>query len=349
MIAPAILQGYLLEEAIAAMLGASGYRLIMDASPDEPELDIRGNGLVVRGRGAWHQADVLGEFWYVPAFSLPVRLFVEAKCREARVGLDVVRNAHGVLDDVNENHVVKRFGDAPKRRYQYTYTVFSTSGFSKDAQGYALAHQISLVDLSGPAFAPLRTLVKTLAKDIRTITADAGNDSVDVLMVRHLMRDTLGTADPGSAIDPPGDAELANALRPSVDAFARGLQRSMRTEFLLAFPSAPFMLTLAPEDPRAFLTYAREQPAHDVMIRRVATTSGLGNWEITPRSAPGAYRLSFGLPEQVEKWIVAVEEQEASRARQMKRTLLSEITVYRLDEDRPQLFQLRYTPRELQR
>lgn len=76
---PAQLRGYLLEEALAWLLRNSGYRLLVDQSQDPDELVLNGNGLCVKGRGAEHQVDVLREFAFTPAFSLPIRLFLEAK------------------------------------------------------------------------------------------------------------------------------------------------------------------------------------------------------------------------------------------------------------------------------
>src|SRR5690606_26207105 len=99
------LKGYLLEEAPAWLLRTSGYRLLTEADdtarPPWKVLEKRKHGLVVRGRGAWHQADALGEFPYVPPFSLPIRLFAEAKFTSPPVGLSVVRNGHGVVHDLN--------------------------------------------------------------------------------------------------------------------------------------------------------------------------------------------------------------------------------------------------------
>jgi hypothetical protein len=72
------LRGYLLEEILADLIRHAGYRLLVDPAQG-PELDRRPNGLVVIGRGGVHQADVLGQLLWVPAFTFPLRLFVEAK------------------------------------------------------------------------------------------------------------------------------------------------------------------------------------------------------------------------------------------------------------------------------
>lgn len=95
------LKGYILEEVLAYLIRTTGYKLLVDASQDPRDLENRGNGLVVKGRGAVHQVDVLGELQWIPAFTFPLRLFVEAKFRRGKTGIDAVRNAVGVLLDVN--------------------------------------------------------------------------------------------------------------------------------------------------------------------------------------------------------------------------------------------------------
>lgn len=98
------LQGYLLEEALAWLLRNSGYRLLNSVKDDPDELTTARDGsLRVRGRGSHHQVDVLGEFTFTPAFSLPVRMFLESKFTTGKIGLATVRNAHGVIHDVNQN------------------------------------------------------------------------------------------------------------------------------------------------------------------------------------------------------------------------------------------------------
>jgi hypothetical protein len=140
MLQPATLRGYLLEEVLAWLLRGSGYRLLVDESQDPAELKNGANGLRVKGRGADHQVDVLGEFAFTPAFSLPIRLFLEAKFTRNKTDLSVVRNAHGVIHDINENFVHGP-GNRLRKRFRYVYALFSTSGFTGDAQDFALAQQ----------------------------------------------------------------------------------------------------------------------------------------------------------------------------------------------------------------
>jgi hypothetical protein len=160
-------KGKLLEEALAFLVRNSGYRLLVDPIQDPNELQKRGCGLVVKGRGALHQADVLGQLGWIPAFTFPIRLFVEAKWHDrSKTGLGVVRNAVGVLQDINQNYSVQVGDTRPRlvRRFNYTYALFSTTGFSAPAEEMALAHLISLIDLSGPQFDELRSIVSDLAE-----------------------------------------------------------------------------------------------------------------------------------------------------------------------------------------
>ncbi|MFJ8093173.1 hypothetical protein [Streptomyces griseofuscus] len=268
-----------------------------------------------------HQANALGQFRYVPPFSLPVRLFVEAKFTEGKVQLSTVRNGHGVVHDINENMVTTLQGPGPSRprpRHHYScYAVFSTAGFSRNAQEYALAHRISLVDLSMPDFAGLRELVRSVARD-------------------EYME-----------YDPDADAHpLPESVTEPLDRLADVLSSRSTLGLVLAFPSAPFVPGLASEDLCAFVDYARAHPTHDINLGRVQD----GNhsvWRVRPAADPGAYAMTFSLPKQVESWIRAQEEAVNERARSVKRRLLSTMTVYWLDSDHILTFQLRYAPVQL--
>src|SRR5712691_202875 len=158
----AVLPGYLLEEALAWLLRNTGYRLLVHDSQDPDELVMEGNTLVVQGRGTTHQVDVLGEFALTPAFSLPIRMFIEAKFYRDRCKLPVVRNAHGVIHDVNENFI-HASGSPPRRRYQYAYALplpphcghasapNSCSGFLPPRSSWCLAPRIPTGSSSTPS------------------------------------------------------------------------------------------------------------------------------------------------------------------------------------------------------
>lgn len=118
------LRGYVLEEVLARLIQNTGYRLLVDATQDVEELENRPNGLAVRGRGGSHQVDVLGELLWIPAFTFPLRLIVEAKARKGTTGIGDVRNAVGVVSDVNQNYT--RTSGARRvliQKYSYRYAV----------------------------------------------------------------------------------------------------------------------------------------------------------------------------------------------------------------------------------
>jgi hypothetical protein len=143
------IRGLVLEEIILVLLGKAGYRIL--TKQDDPLMFRDGNaGLEVQGRGEWHQIDALVGYDHTPAFLFPIRLGVEAKAYKSKrkVGIETIRNAVGVVKDINENYF--SFFNKPSqqlklKRYNYVYAIFSLSGFTENAQRYAVAHQIYLI------------------------------------------------------------------------------------------------------------------------------------------------------------------------------------------------------------
>lgn len=340
------LRGYLLEEVLAWLLRSSGYRLLTEADDTARHpwkvLERRKHGLVVRGRGAWHQADTLGEFPYVPPFSLPIRLFAEAKFTSPPVGLAVVRNGHGVVHDLNEGVVTTLSNDAgprrPRTRYRYSYAIFSTSGFTRDAQEFALAHQISLIDLSLSDFKPLCELVRDAAKSVYDATKSMPpSQRPAVYEIRNYVRRHLL----GMHEDPvPSSPSVTRPL----DTLVADLQ-CLSLGLVLAFPAAPFVLGLVSDDLQHFFRYAREHPTHAVRVRRSERKAGHPLWSLEPREGR-AYRLTFSLPEHVEDWILDQDEGILSRTRWTARDLLSAITLYWVGDGHTHTFRLHYDPDE---
>lgn len=119
----------LLEEALIFLLRKSGYSTIEKAGTD-PTLKDGKSGIEVIGRGEKHQIDAIADFKVSPPFSNPQRLLLEGKFYKSKnpVGLQVLRNAVGVLKDVNEFFYSTDLEKKPlKKRYHYTYSIFSAS------------------------------------------------------------------------------------------------------------------------------------------------------------------------------------------------------------------------------
>jgi hypothetical protein len=339
------LRGYLLEESLAWLMRHSGYDLLVHKSQDPDELDMKGSVLCVRGRGTTHQVDVLGEFAFTPAFSLPVRLFLEAKHHGRRCGLDVVRNAHGVLADVNQNYVTRTDG-RPRRRFQYCYALFSASGFSPDAEAFAIAHQISLVDLSTPSFDWLLTAIADCADRLREASDRRGISTFPVNGARHILRNLLGTSP--ITMRPAMRAQTVQAYSPVLGDFAALLQRHGAVELLIGFPPAPFILPMIVDDRRAFVSHAIRQPSHRIWIDPWGETEDAG-WTAGPVQAAEPYRLSFTLPAGIDEWITENEQRRRSRARTFKGDFLATITIYFQAEGELHVCHLRYEPGSLRR
>lgn len=355
------LRGYLLEEALAWLLRNSGYRLLIDESQDPVELKNSGIGLCVRGRGAIHQVDVLGEFAFTPAFSLPIRLFLEAKFTDKPTRLPIVRNAHGVIHDINENFVAGGAGQQLRKRFRYVYALFSASGFSKHAQGYALAHQISLIDLSGPSFSWLLNAVRITAEQLHGLQEPFGIKRFPVHWMRDRLRLLLGTVldRPDTAWQPTETEAEDFAYRawPIISQLSERLRQRQRAELLLGFPSAPFILPMATDDVDSFLHYVGNDPEHRIRLRRRVGEANTAEWIVrpdpeyddTPMGRRDQYQLAFELPRYLEQWIGRDSEEAVSRTRSVKRELLADIVIYRMENDELRTFQLKYQPSDFRR
>jgi hypothetical protein len=154
-------KGYLLEIVLERLLKVNGYNVVCE--PNGDDIVRIGNGLNVVGRGALHQFDSLGTLKSTPPFMYPLRIFLEAKYRKNRTGIDVIRNGVGILQDINTNYSTVNMTEHQLTlpRYNYNYVVFSTSGFSIEAQKYSIAHKIYLVDLRSQ-FIHIKTGIKAI-------------------------------------------------------------------------------------------------------------------------------------------------------------------------------------------
>ncbi|MFD2025767.1 hypothetical protein [Promicromonospora aerolata] len=326
------LSGYLLEEVVAHFLASSGYRLLQ-AADDGKVLKWKGHGLCVQGRGALHQADALGELKFTLPFTLPIRLFVEAKNTKNPIGLTVVRNAHGVLHDVNENSQVG-WGDGSlivrSKQVQYRYSLFSTGGFSREAQEFAYAHQISLIDLSGPSWGGL---AKKLKRGAARLLGTPGLEPDVRKLSRLALRRALGELAQDGDLSVTGlpDAEWRE-LRSWAEELANAILRSDANEdLLLGFIDAPFVLALYPVDSGAFQTYVRRrsQPIKVNILYEGGMGRAGGEWVITNPGRRERFRLRFLLPGFLEEPLLAINDGEVRDGEaSLKNALMSTIVVY---------------------
>ena len=357
MVREAALRGYVLEEVLARLLSESGYRLLVEASQDADALKDGRHGLLARGRGSDHQADALGELLVPTPFSLPIRLFVEAKFKGDPIGISDVHNALGVVSDVNEHFASDAPRDFPLRRHHYRYALFSVSGFTEDAQKYALAHQISLIDLQGPAFADLRAITEQTARELLLLADQAGLSQFPLGQMRRVLRLALGTgitnggsADVGyeaanarasRAPEVPGSKETHVLPAQSLAHIAARLSEQLDDILILGFPQGPFVLVLQADDTDAFKRFLRDWPSSevDVDIRYAPAGEKAGEWAIVPLEDHHDLVIRFGIPPLLDSWLLAADAVELERAALAKQALFSTIVVFR---DGNRVLQLRY-------
>jgi hypothetical protein len=141
----------LLEEAVLYLLRHSGYKAVHVAADDFSLVDGH-SGLEVKGRGSKHQIDAIADYLIPQPFAHPQRLLVEAKHYNHDIGLTVIRNAVGVLKDVNEFWVPSVKSTTPIKRYHYQYAVVSGTNFTSNSQKYAFAQDIYLIPLGSSLF-----------------------------------------------------------------------------------------------------------------------------------------------------------------------------------------------------
>lgn len=333
MLQVAIISGYVLEEVVARMLRGSGYSLLTSPQQDENYLLKDKHGLLVRGRGTDHQADALGDLVIPIPFSLPVRLFAEAKNRARPTGLDAVRNAASVITDVNQFQPQQRRikvwrGDST---YHYRYSLFSTSGFTAPAQDFALAHQISLIDMSGPSFAAWRTAVDTFAVEVQDLAIQAGLTAFPIGQMRAALRSALSSTDDGPAAEDPSTQVLTPMPEDALEALAAALARSIDGSLVLGFPSGPQVLALKPDDPRTFAAWTRDAgPVVPMQLRYAPGRRRQGEWALLPSHHPygRSLVLRFATPPALAEWLFARDSDERDRLYRAKQGVLSSITIF---------------------
>jgi hypothetical protein len=337
-------KGYILEEVLAYLIRNSGYRLLVDPEQDPYDLDWKGNGLVVIGRGTYHQVDVLGQLEWTPSFTFPIRLFAEAKFRSTTTGLTTVRNAVGTILDINQRYsslLEERDETLSFRpKYQYAYALFSTSGFTKPATKMGMAHQISLVDLGGVEFRDLRNAISNaIPISMNEVPREA------VLGIRHALRQKLGTI-------PSGLSQESNYTRQgrNVNTGRFNLGEIIDTtyeygEVFVGMANGPFMLLLKADRPEDFLSYATLRPNHDVTISWNPRVEEGRRWEINPvqRLNGLSYRLTFRLPSLLARWVFVSYDEARKRAFYAKQKFLSAITIYTKRDSEDHLFRLNFS------
>lgn len=284
-------RGALLEEAVLYLLEKFGYKTI-EVVPGHQDRSIRSghSGLEVRGRGSWHQIDALASFKSSPAFMYPLRLIVEAKCyKEHRtVGIEVVRNAVGVLKDISENYFSVPSGGADIQvpRFNYHSAIFSASGYTRSAINYALAHQIFLIQYENvPVIRPLIDSIKQFDENCIT-TLGKGSISEVRKQYRRIIRGQISEVNILHFITYRGLELIKGALTNSLVQIQGSYFGMLQGRWPL------HLLTSTALSPKAFISDT---------IRCRVTGRETGEWKFIPaeleKNQDSWFELEFNLPE----------------------------------------------------
>lgn len=218
------IKGAILEELVLHLLKVVGYSPLKVG--DEGTKGGH-SGLELEGRGEWHQIDAAVLLDHSPAFMYPLRLLVEAKCyaEHRRIGIEVVRNAVGVLKDISENYFnvksVSSVGstlDIKTQRFNYQSAIFSTSGYTRGATQYAVAHQIFLIQYERVV------LLKPVVEGLRDLTE------------KHFDPKSRGTQEIGKKTRMYVRAMLAGAPLPNDNPFSEVGLDFLRTRLIVSAP-----------------------------------------------------------------------------------------------------------------
>ena len=135
-----------------------------EVQPDGTYIYDGSSGQMIQGLGEAHNADVLLEPPVQTPFLNKIRLLVECKDYKRKVGLDVVRDALGLREDVNHfelvdaNELLSRKTQRRQgiinfhERYSYQVAIASMSGYSIQAQKFAATHRIPLIEFDKMGF-----------------------------------------------------------------------------------------------------------------------------------------------------------------------------------------------------
>lgn len=164
------LKGYMWESVILHLLEENGFSEITAVDGSRTRRN-RDHFFEIQGRGTYHQIDCPCDYNQFIAFLNPIRLLGEVKFNSTPVMKDDVRHFIGVLKDIQENYFSARQQDLPTDRHTELGVIFSASGFNKEAEKLAFAHNIKTVSHETVAILrPLKQSMEVLERDFLSTT-----------------------------------------------------------------------------------------------------------------------------------------------------------------------------------
>jgi len=334
------IHGMLLEEALLHLLRFSGYKPVTSHGAD-PTLRQGTAGLEVMGRGEHHQIDAIADFTIPQPFVNPARLLIEAKFKDSAVGIEIVRNAVGVLKDVSEYWVTPaaagrgraaarprqqplhplRLQRIPRRR---AAAPAATLPLPVCPAGVVRIHRERAAIRCGSRcvphsirahrfFQPVMAAIRACVPNDGAVDRRRGVE-MDIALseLRTRVRESLAHGGQIN-VDGAGDAALSAALATAIDA----IRRVEYAVLAVALGRVPLVLT----------------PAPDVNIRdvdgvvRVRIYWDADSWYLRRVGADGREEdlFSFDVPETLLAQYIDQHELSPRRAFNLKQEALSEI------------------------
>jgi Restriction endonuclease len=327
-------QGMLLEEVLLHLLRSCGYEPVINVGND-PTLSRGRSGLEVRGRGENHQIDAIADFRIPQPFTNPSRLLVEAKFKNSPAGIEVVRNAVGVLKDVSEYWATSQ-RPSHHPRYHYQYAILSASGFTEPAQQYAAAQDVFLIPFArGGFFTPVLDAISAVSEGLEGVGRGRQlQPRMRLSELRRVMRRSLM-----DGIDLGGENNLDPNLLESFQAVINAGREIEYTVLAVALNRLSIVLTPAPG--------VRLRELDEVVRVRIYWNET--GWYLEEANDHRRRLFSFDLPEVLFKRYADQNRLTPERAVQLKGEVLTQIDALVVQDGRVRLIRFELDREWIQR
>jgi hypothetical protein len=306
-------RGMLLEEALLFLLRESGYKTVDRVDKKDKTLSQSAAGIQVKGRATNHQIDAIADYQITLPFTYPNRLLVESKATTSSVGIEIIRNALGVLLDIQEYWVPTKTLIQLRQRYHYQYAIASINNFTSEAEKFAFAHDIYLMPLARAGyFRPISVAINAFTDEIEYLDLNTPKDFYRLrLTIRNHLLDSRS---PNRSVRK--SVNLPDGLTSLIGNFIESCM-SVRYGFL-AILDRRIPVFLIP-NPDVNLSQFFTSP--EVWVRIYWDSEG---WYIHSNQT-NQELFSFDLPEEILKLYLTGGVLSPSRALDLKEENLSEI------------------------
>lgn len=173
------LRSYLFFCVCEHLLIKGGFELAQ-ISEEEGIRPYREYGREVKGRAQWHDVDGVYVFHAATPFMQPLRLCVEARFFDRKLGKAHIREFMGKMQDISQVYLKDGDGRISHRKQYHDQGVFfSMNGFTQEAEDLAAAHGIQTISYVGqPILEPIYRSIVDSARWIQEKIVFSDQDAV---------------------------------------------------------------------------------------------------------------------------------------------------------------------------